>query len=311
MTDASDKTLPPTPRTHRFSDPLVLAPGHPYRVQLPYEASHSPVIAPPMPSNLRYQSNAVVSNPLTSFIDTSGGPVSLSHHHRRGQSEQRGRGREHPNFHPYSRVPPPRIQTSDLQGFLKHAKLQRFIICLPIFLSLPPFFTFLYLVTGHAILRHMPSSIYSSPILSSGRAGAVGGAVLSLPILFLLWLGLPLLSPSSPTREAQEDFFDDNFIAASRASVSIVMRMGTSAAYFCGWVLILGISSGSIAGPIGVVCLGGSKHNEGSGRPATMLTPASAALAGTVGSIVCWTSFVVAFSTGFTGYVLWNRRVGT
>jgi hypothetical protein len=301
MVGASDKDLPPTPRT----TPVLLL-HHPYQVVSSSQINYSPVTLPPTLSRSQFQPVRVATSTL--FLST---------YDRKPPRDQLGHLKlleRHPHRHhpdaPLRQPPlsPPNIETKNnpraitpLYSGTKSCRL----IYIPIFLLLPPILSLLYLVTGHAILQRGTSSTYwSPPLLSSARAGAIGGAVLSLPLFLLTWLIIPL-PPSSPIREAQEDFFDEDFLATSH--VSTVMRVGTRLVHLCCCVLTLGV--GSAAGPLGVSCLTGGGSGA-PGRPA-MLTPATAAQAGALGSVVIWASLLVVSTSAFFGYAILARWIGT
>lgn len=73
------------------------------------------------------------------------------------------------------------------------------------FLPIPPVLSVIYLACGHVVLRAAHPLHYGAvPLISSVRAGAVGGAILALPLAVLLYL---LLFPTKPPDP--EDFFDD------------------------------------------------------------------------------------------------------
>ncbi|KAF8223405.1 hypothetical protein L208DRAFT_541727 [Tricholoma matsutake] len=299
MSLALDKDLPPTPRTHRASLPIVVVPSHPYVALPPSQIHPSPVVAHFHP---RLQPLRFVPTVPTPNNGSDGRKKSHDQYNR--LEHQRQEQRSHFSHRP-PLASPSRIQTKSgphvLNCFRKYPTSRR-LIYLPIFIPLPPLFSLLYLVTGHAILQINTSSAHwSSPLLPSVYTGATGGAVLSLPLFFLFCLFLPI-SPSSPTREAQEDFFDDSFITAS--PVNLAMRARIYAGCFCCGALMLGL--GSAAGPIGVTCLAGKGYRAG--MP-VMLTPVAAAVAGALGGVVCWAGLLITFTTGFKfyEYVLSNR----
>jgi hypothetical protein len=73
------------------------------------------------------------------------------------------------------------------------------------FLPIPPIVSVIYVACGHGVLRAAHSAHYVAvPLISSVRAAAAGGAILSLPLAVLLYL---LLFPTKPPDP--EDFFED------------------------------------------------------------------------------------------------------
>lgn len=166
-----------------------------------------------------------------------------------------------------------------------------------IFLPIPPLLSILYLVTGHAILRHhhSPNGPYSAPFSSSAKAGLVGGTILSIPLALLLYL---LLSPTSKPNELPEDFFEDDDDEGG---------VGTSRwAWYAGLgtVFVLVLCIGGAAGPLGVTCL---SKNEGE----ELLSPGEAAAAGMVGGLVLAFGSVTVAAVGLVCCAIWLRRTST
>lgn len=159
-----------------------------------------------------------------------------------------------------------------------------FLISLPI----PPLLSLLYIVTGHAILRHHHTSNgpYSAPFSSSAKAGVVGGTILSIPIALFLYL---ILSPTSKP-ELPEDFFEDDEAEVGNS------RWVWYAGLFT--VLILVLCIGGAAGPLGVTCLSTEE----------LLSPGEAAAAGMVGGLVLVVGSVTVAAVGLVCCAIWLRR---
>ncbi|KAJ7090249.1 hypothetical protein B0H15DRAFT_254939 [Mycena belliarum] len=132
------------------------------------------------------------------------------------------------------------------------------------FLPLPPTLAVIYIACGHVVLRAAHPAHYDTvPLVSSARAAAVGGAILTLPLAVLLYI---LLFPTKPPEP--EDFFDDDDDGGEQP--------WTYVAYAACAVLLLVL--GAIAGALGTVCLPESIR----------LSAAQAARAGIVGgAIIC------------------------
>ncbi|KAK7023916.1 hypothetical protein R3P38DRAFT_2954897 [Favolaschia claudopus] len=147
------------------------------------------------------------------------------------------------------------------------------------FLPIPPVLSVIYLACGHAALRAAHPAHYGHvPLTSSVRAGAVGGAVLAVPLALFLYI---LLFPTKPPDP--EDFFDDD----EDTVWPLVLNYGTYA--ICA---ILTLLLGSISGALGTVCLPSN----------IMLSAAEAAAAGIVGaSIICGGLAMVAVFA----FVIW------
>ncbi|KAH6902572.1 hypothetical protein BKA70DRAFT_1228872 [Coprinopsis sp. MPI-PUGE-AT-0042] len=168
-------------------------------------------------------------------------------------------------------------------------------------LILPIILPVIYLPTGHAILRlaqqskrlASPSIYTLAEIPSSVKAGAVGGAILALPLLLVLYLlgffpssvsGNADSSSTPPTHHAGQDFFDDSDTESVKWSSARLARYGSIAL-----VALLVLSIGGMTGPLGATALSSS-----SGDPAqdvklgleVFLTPGPAAVAGMVGGCI-------------------------
>ncbi|KAJ7168169.1 hypothetical protein C8R43DRAFT_983288 [Mycena crocata] len=170
------------------------------------------------------------------------------------------------------RRPPSRRSQRGVPGPLKGASI------LTAFLPIPPVLSIIYLASGHAVLRATHSAHFDSvPLISSVRAAAAGGAILSIPLAALLYL---LLFPTKPPDP--EDFFDDNDDTGE--------PLATYGTYALGAVLMLIL--GAIAGALGTVCL-----------PANiMLSAGEAAEAGIVGGAIVCGGFTTA---AFIVFMVW------
>jgi hypothetical protein len=169
-------------------------------------------------------------------------------------------------------------------------------------LILPVILPVIYLPTGHAILRLAQQSkeqgipsIYSlAGIPSSAKAGAVGGAILALPLLLVLYLlgffpssvsGVPDASSTPQKHHAGEDFFEDSDTDSMKWTSARLARYASIAL-----VSLLVLSIGGMTGPLGATALSSS-----SGDPVrdamlrqveVFLTPGPAAVAGMVGGCI-------------------------
>ncbi|KAJ6606537.1 hypothetical protein DFH09DRAFT_1120510 [Mycena vulgaris] len=159
--------------------------------------------------------------------------------------------------------PPSRRSQRDVPSPVKAAAI------LLAFLPIPPTLSVIYLACGHVVLRAAHPAHYAAvPLISSVRAAAVGGVILSLPLAVLFYL---LLFPTKPPDP--EDFFDDEDTGES---------LWTYGAYAMCVVLVLVL--GAISGALGTVCL---PEN-------IMLSAAEAAEAGIVGGAIICGAIVVA-----------------
>ncbi|KAF5391195.1 hypothetical protein D9757_003146 [Collybiopsis confluens] len=135
---------------------------------------------------------------------------------------------------------------------------------LPLFLSipLPLLLSVLYCIIGHAVLRAAQHTAYEQAALSSSAiAGAVGGAILTLPILALLFAIQRLTL--DPADAISEDFFDDD---ESDAETHFFPRRRRLLLYF--FVVIIAVFVGAVAGPIGFSVLKNSSSSLGASHGA-------------------------------------------
>ncbi|KAJ7929269.1 hypothetical protein B0H13DRAFT_943184 [Mycena leptocephala] len=148
------------------------------------------------------------------------------------------------------------------------------------FLPIPPIVSVIYVACGHGVLRAAHSAHYVAvPLISSVRAAAAGGAILSLPLAVLLYL---LLFPTKPPDP--EDFFEDE------EDTRELWWMYSTYAVCGALVLCIGV----ISAALGTVCL----------PSRNMLSSAEAAAAGIVGAaIVCGGLAVLAL---FAFLVWWD-----
>ncbi|KAG5651116.1 hypothetical protein H0H81_009803 [Sphagnurus paluster] len=310
--------IPPAPRS---PPPL---PPHPYQshhaASYDYHShSHTPMILTHANSTTNTQLHpgpgrfpSAVSSNSTVHMHRGSGDVDrdaskptliIHHHHHHHHPGPATPTSPHP---PPTPVPPPPRRTIKA--------LLRPVLFFLFFLPLPPLLCVLYLALGHAILLRASESsphthaAWTAPILSSANAGAVGGAVLALPLFLLLSLLLLLLSPTrhntahGPPRAAHEDFFDDD-TSSHRARAQRIWSLRTAAACAC---ILLGM--GAAAGPLGVACLKGAISMS-----MLMLSPGRAAAAGVVGALVLWTCVLagVFFAVGvWFSWRQWARVVG-
>lgn len=127
----------------------------------------------------------------------------------------------------------------------------------------------IYLLIGHSILLSAGLSGYSAPLSSSVRAGAVGGAIIAIPLTLILLFLFP------KKQEAPEDFFDDDDSRVGYRPLEIMKRWHLNEVL----AALLGLFLAVIGGPLGVTAL---RHSEGH----KVLDAAHAARAGAVGGII-------------------------
>lgn len=241
---------------------------HPFQTT-PSRVTYSAVVSPHYtadvddslsspPTTAFSPSSALPPMPTRSFLPPAPTPVSFSHHDRR-------------------------------------ESVLRFLIPLIIFLPVPPLLSLIYLAVGHAVLKSSSSStaIFSIvPIINSLKAGVVGGTILAIPILALVYL--LLFSFHDEPADSPLDFFDDD----ESRHLSFISRLSLPKRSAIGYVgiAILAIFLGVITGPLGVACF----------PKAAMLTANGAAKAGVVGGLVLSPAIV-----GVSGVVvlLWRVRL--
>ncbi|EAU81653.2 hypothetical protein CC1G_02669 [Coprinopsis cinerea okayama7 len=180
-------------------------------------------------------------------------------------------------------------------------------------LAVPLVLSVIYISVGHAVLRAAKpaTSIYSRTTLTSSvQAGAVGGAILAIPILLVVYLmGLfpPGDSPESrgDTRSRGQDFFDDDSDAGLSKNLCSPRRLSEYAAWLGCVLLVFGV--GAVSGALGVTVLSSSNLDtfNFSGRK-EFLSPGTAAMSGLVGgaivlgsivaTILLWVATVILFS---------------
>lgn len=104
---------------------------------------------------------------------------------------------------------------------------------------------------------------------------------------------------TSPTREAHEDFFEDDESHAENS---------TRATKFAAYVIcvVLTFTVGGAAGALGVTCLGGDDVVDG--NTPKMLTLGRAAKAGLVGGAVLWAAVMAVLGLGSVGWFFWRRQ---
>lgn len=108
------------------------------------------------------------------------------------------------------------------------------------FLPIPPVLAIIYTACGHSVLRvAIPKHFGSVPLISSIRAAATGGAILTLPLAVLLYLlFFPTKAPDP------DDFFEDEELGEP---MSVYASYGLSA--------VLALTLGAVSGALGTVCL--------------------------------------------------------
>ncbi|KAF5319879.1 hypothetical protein D9758_017854 [Tetrapyrgos nigripes] len=199
-----------------------------------------------------------------------------------------------------------------------------------VFLPVFPLLATTYMVLGHSILRAAhhhsdstpnPTSYHAVPLSSSAKSGAVGGIILALPILILLYpflhstpifisFSLPtpahvIQSVSQTNSSRPDDFFDDEsekrvvVFGRRRSTRRHQHHHGQDGQYghhrdegasktmrTIGFAVlfILVFLFGSISGPLGYGCLHAA--NDGRYNSQTMLSGRHAAEAGLVGGVV-------------------------
>lgn len=168
-----------------------------------------------------------------------------------------------------------------------------------------PFLAVIYILTGQAIFQSVgspgfsytrPSALHpiAFPLLHSAQAAALGGFILSFPIMLFLYL---TVVPSRAERRQPDDFFEDD-------GLSEISRR-TYEAWIAALVMLsAGVGAG--AGPLGFVCLkrslaAAAAAGAGAGGRREYLGPGGAAQAGIVGAVVIVGS-VVALGAVWLAY---------
>ncbi|KAJ3854340.1 hypothetical protein EV368DRAFT_80686 [Lentinula lateritia] len=137
----------------------------------------------------------------------------------------------------------------------------------------------IHIVVGHAILEAaQPSSYRIASLSSSAKAGAVGGAVITLPVVFLLHF-IQCLCIERSDSSGPDDFFDDDSDTGNRV---LWRRM-----FACVVIILMSVFIGVITGPIGVSVLEAATS-------ILMLSVAQSAAAGVIGGLISL-PLVIAF----------------
>ncbi|KAJ3920368.1 hypothetical protein F5877DRAFT_77183 [Lentinula edodes] len=137
----------------------------------------------------------------------------------------------------------------------------------------------IYIVVGHAIFRAaQPSSYRIASLSSSAKAGAVGGAVITLPVVFLLHF-IQCLCIEHSDSSGPDDFFDDDSDTGNR----VLWRR--TFAYVV--IILMTVFMGVTTGPIGVSVLEAATSIP-------MLSVARSAAAGVIGGLIFF-PLVIAF----------------
>jgi len=171
------------------------------------------------------------------------------------------------------RRPPTRIsyRGRPVRSWIAENRKQSLFIASPFPITL----SIVYIVVGHAILRAAQSSQSQSsyelaPLSSSAKAGAVGGAILTLPIMLLLYVVQRMCMGPSNT-SGPDDFFDDE----SDAGDQVLWRRILAYALLD----ITAVFVGTVAGPIGVSILKSSSSSS-------TLSAAQGAASATIGGML-------------------------
>jgi len=126
------------------------------------------------------------------------------------------------------------------------------ILSLVIALPSPTILSIIYMVVGHAILRaaQSHSSYELVPLSFSVKAGAVGGAILTIPFILLLYAVQHMcMDPSNDSSDSSgpDDFFDDESDVGNQAVWRRVLA--------CVILGAMAVFIGTMASPIGVSIL--------------------------------------------------------
>jgi len=167
---------------------------------------------------------------------------------------------------------PPHRRPSSRRSQLRTLTPLKSTLLIAVFLPIPTLLSLVSMAAGHGILRssHSNSRFTTVPIISSARAGAAGGAILTVPLALLLYV-LPFPSQSEPD---PEDFFDDN---DGNGGIYDLWLTWNGAYVLCALICLC---LGGAAGPLGVECL-----SDG----IDLLSSDDAAKAGLVGGVVICT----------------------
>ncbi|KAF9074221.1 hypothetical protein BDP27DRAFT_1317508 [Rhodocollybia butyracea] len=143
-------------------------------------------------------------------------------------------------------------------------------LSLLIALPFPILLSVVYIVVGHAILHASKASTEPANLSSSAKIGAVGGAVLTLPALFLLYV-IQRLCMEPLTTSGPDDFFDDE----SDAGAQVLWRGILGYVIVFVMILLIGVP----AAPIGLSILRSLSST-------TILSAAQGVEAGVVGGVI-------------------------
>ncbi|KAJ3933823.1 MAG: hypothetical protein NXY57DRAFT_997239 [Lentinula lateritia] len=137
----------------------------------------------------------------------------------------------------------------------------------------------IHIVVGHAIFQAaQPSSYRIASLSSSAKAGAIGGAVITLPVVFLLHF-IQCLCIERSDSSGPDDFFDDDSDTGNRI---LWRRMF---AYVV--IILMTVFMGVVTGPIGVSVLKATTSIP-------MLSVAQSAAASVIGGLISF-PIVIAF----------------
>ena len=170
-----------------------------------------------------------------------------------------------------------------------------------LYLPLPPLLSMIYMVCGHAILRHSqasPTSIYNAPIITSLEAGATGGIIVAIPLGIILYF-LLLFPARLSTAPAPADFFEDDTSSTS-ARRRWMHNLGVCMS------VLFAICIGGLSGPLGVTCL---SHGALGAfvELRRLLSRSSAAAAGFLGGGVIGLGLFILCAGWCMGRMLWAR----
>ncbi|KAK1216455.1 hypothetical protein PQX77_020924 [Marasmius sp. AFHP31] len=183
--------------------------------------------------------------------------------------------------------------------------IQSVIIPLLSYIPVPPLLSFLYLITGHAILKSSSSSSSSTrtaPVVSSLKSGLVGGAILALPLTIVLYLLLFPSDESDSDASSPLDFFEDdesqhNPFSSMLSAFSQIRTRWRSALGYVAQALII-VFVGTAAGPLGVTCLADGSEGQ-------FLSAGQSAAAGAIGGLVLSPAIV---GLSVMSLLIWRSR---